>query len=182
MITVGLRPGVSDEKFRARFLAASKAAGFKFDALHWRDHEMSAFIRGGNQIITVFRNLFMIVVVTVAAMSIANTMMKSVSERTQEIATFRSLGFYRRDIQKMFALEGLFLSTISCGVGLVAVTLISVLLPLFGIKFRAGILSSPIALKIIPHPLAWILTASVIFTLAVFTAWTSSRRASEKIV
>lgn len=182
MVTVKLKHPSDARDFKKRLEAAAAAKGLKFDALNWKEHSMSEFIRGGLTILHMFRNLFMLVVITIAVMSIANTMMKAVAERTREIGTLRSLGFLRKDLAILFALEGLYLSSLACTIGLIASSLIAAAVTASGLKFQAGILSSPIALKIVPNPGAWLVSLIVIFGLATGTAYLSARRAARMIV
>ena len=62
--------------------------------------------------------IFGTIVIGICVMSVANTMMKSVTERVREIGTLRSLGFLRAHIVYMFALEGMFISVLACAIGL----------------------------------------------------------------
>jgi putative ABC transport system permease protein len=134
------------------------------------------------ELLHVFRNLFMLIVVTIGVMSVANTMMKSVNERVREIGTLRSLGFLRRDLTLLFACEGGFLSLLACGVGLGLTFLIGTAISLSGIKFRAGVLSVPIQLAVAPAPGAWIISGAVLSLLATGTAWFCARRASRMVI
>jgi putative ABC transport system permease protein len=143
---------------------------------------MAAYVSSGLQILHVFRNLFMSIVVLIGVMSVANTMMKAVNERIREIGTLRSLGFLRRHLVYMFALEGAFLSLIACVVGLAMTLVLTFTIDHLGLTYRAGILSVPINLKVRYSVGAWIISAAVLSVLATGTAWFSSRRASRMVV
>src|SRR5262249_51118240 len=144
MVSVQLKGDDEVDGFIKRLTAAADAKGLKFDVMPWQEHNIAAYLKGGMQILHVFRNLFMAIVVTIGVMSVANTMMKSVNERIREIGTLRSLGFYRRHLVYMFALEGMFLSLLACALGLAGTLVATVLIAQLGITYKAGFLSVPI--------------------------------------
>ncbi len=164
--------------FEKRFEAAAKKAGFTFDLVPWYRHPLALNAEGGIQILGVFRNLFMIVVAAIGAMAIANSMMKSVSERTREIATLRSLGFHRRDIISLFAFEGLFTCLLACVAGLASTLVFAWLIGALGVTFDAGFLSLPVHLHVSESPITWLVSASLLSFLAMGTSFICVRRAS----
>jgi len=182
MVTVQLKDTSRTSAFIDRLQHAAHAAGLNLDVVPWDHHPISAYIQGGMQILRVFRNLFMTIVVIICVMSVANTMMKAVNERIREIGTLRSLGFLRRHLVYMFALEGMFLSAVACALGLVLTLIISALVAQLGLTFRAGVLSTPIWLKIQAAPVAWIASATALSLLATGTSWFCSRRASRMVI
>ena len=56
----------------------------------------------------------------VAAVSIFNVMMMSVTERIKEIGILRSIGTRRSEIRKMFLYESMLLGVVGAGIGAVA--------------------------------------------------------------
>jgi putative ABC transport system permease protein len=182
MVTVQLNHPDRRAAFMARLKQAIAAKGYKLQVDRWEDHPMTSYVMGGLQILHVFRNLFMTIVVLIGVMSVANTMMKSVNERIREIGTLRSIGFLRRHLVWMFSVEGAFLSLVACGVGLVATIVITFAIDHMGITYKAGILSLPINLKVRYSVTAWIVSATVLAVLATSTAWFCSRRASRMVV
>jgi putative ABC transport system permease protein len=118
--------------------------GLDLEATKWIDHPVAAVSKGGLEVMGVFRGLFLAVVAMIAAMSVANSMMKSVNERIREIGTMRSFGFRRLDIILLFSFEGLFLGLASCVGGILVTVILGYLLSHSGISFKAGVLSTPI--------------------------------------
>ena len=168
--------------FIERVKQQSKNKGLDLDIMRWQDHQVGAFMRGSMEILNSFRNLFMVIVVTICVLSVSNTMMKSVTERIREIGSLRSFGFLRRDIAVMFTLEGLFLSLLSC-VGGVGLTLIlSLAVNYSGITYKAGLLSAPIYLTIGVNPTAWLVNTIWLTALAAGTAWICARKAARMVV
>lgn len=182
MVAVKLKDDNATDAFVKRMKAAAKGEGVDLDIMPWMQHQMAAYVSGGMQIVNVFRNLFMVIVVTIGVMSVANTMMKSVNERIREIGTLRSLGFLRRHLVKMFAMEGAFLSLLACGVGLVMTLVMTFVIARLGLTYRAGILSIPIALHVQLVPMAWLVSAITLSLLATGTAWFCSRRAAQMVI
>jgi putative ABC transport system permease protein len=120
----------------------------------------------------------MVVVAAIGAMAIANSMMKSVSERTREIATLRSIGFHKRDIISLFAFEGLFTCLLACLAGMGLTLIVGGAVGALGITFDAGFLSLPIPLAVAESPGTWLLSASLLSLLAMGTSYVCVRRAS----
>jgi putative ABC transport system permease protein len=181
-IAVQLKDGADPKDFVNRLQAAATAAGLSLDVMPWEEHSIAAYVKGGIQILHVFRNLFMAIVVTIGVMSVANTMMKSVNERVREIGTLRSLGFLRRHLVFMFSLEGMFLSFLACAIGLALTLIASAAIAHMGFSYRAGILSVPILLRVKYVPAAWAVSAVILSLLATGTSWFCSRRASRMVI
>ncbi len=168
--------------FIKRFEAYKIDHKLDLDIVPWQDHKLAAYVKGGMQLLSVFRNLFMAIVVTIGVMSVFNTMMKAVNERTREIGTLRSLGFLRSELMFVFACEGFFLSLLACVVGFVATIVLSFLIGKLGFTYRAGVLSVPIMLRVKYAPVAWGVSALVLSALATVTAWFCARKASRMVI
>jgi putative ABC transport system permease protein len=182
LVAVTLKSSKDVPAFLTRFNQQASAAGFKFDAMRWQEHNLGAILRGNNQILGVFRGLFLTIVLVIAVMSVANTMMKSVNERVREIGTLRSLGFYRKDINTLFALEGLFLGFCSCFIGVIVTIIASIVISRLGITFKAGLLSEPVFLQVKIVPLNYLLNSLWLIALAAVTAWYCAKRAANMII
>lgn len=182
MIAVHLKSDDQGPAFIERFKTYVRDQKLDVDIIHWQDHKLAAYVKGGMQLLSVFRNLFMAIVVTIGVMSVFNTMMKSVNERTREIGTLRSLGFLRRELMFVFACEGFFLSLLACVVGFIATLVLSYLIGKLGFTYRAGVLSVPIMLRVKYAPVAWAVSALALSTLATVTAWFCARKASRMVI
>jgi putative ABC transport system permease protein len=182
MVSVQLKDPRETDAFVERINKAAAAAQIDLEITPWDEHALAAYVQGGMEILTVFRNLFMTIVVTIGVMSVANTMMKAVNERIREIGTLRSLGFRRRHLVAMFSCEGLFLSAIACVLGLVGTLFASRVVGHLGLTYRAGILSVPITLKVKDAPESWLVSAVVLTVLATGTAWFCARKAARMVV
>lgn len=183
LMSVKLKAGSDPASFVHRLQAALDAAGFKdVEVIPWRQHTIGVYFESAEQILRVFRNLFMVIIVIIGVLSVANTMRKSVNERIREIGTLRSIGFFRRHLVSMFSLEALFLSVIACGVGLVLTMVISESVSHMGFTYRAGITAVPVLLKVLYAPRAWVVSGLALTILATITGWYCSLKASNMVI
>ena len=181
-ISVRLKKNSHIPEFVQRVKKQLLAKGLDLDVIPWKEHQVGAFMRGSMDITNTFRNLFMVIVVTICVLSVSNTMMKAVTERTREIGSLRSFGFHRQDITRMFTFEGVFLALLSCIAGISLTILGSVLINFSGITYKAGLLSAPIFLTVALNPTVWIVNTIWLTTLAAGTAWICSRKASRMVI
>jgi putative ABC transport system permease protein len=165
--------------FGRELSAAARAEGLSIAAMPWIEHSSSEESRRGMKVLGVYRVLVASVVVLIAAMSVLTTMAKSVSERTREIGTLRSLGFLRRHVVSLFALEAALLAAAGTAVGAALGLAISFLVNGAGVMYDAGLMSMPIALKIGLRPGTYLAAALFLSILAAVAAVLPARRAAQ---
>ncbi|MBI2519907.1 MAG: ABC transporter permease [Bdellovibrio sp.] len=168
--------------FIREFQAEAKKQNKHFDAVRWLDHSVAATARGGMEILSTFRNLFLSVVAVIAAMSVANTMMKSINERIREIGTLRSIGFRRSDIILMFSSEGFFIGVFSCIAGLILTVLLGLIISHAGLTFKAGILSAALPVRISLDFSTWFSSMIVLCLITLGVSWLVSRKAARTVI
>lgn len=181
-ISVRLKNKSNIPAFVQRVKSRLRDKGLDLDVIPWKEHQVGAFMRGSMDITNTFRNLFMVIVVTICVLSISNTMMKAVTERTREIGSLRSFGFLQREIATMFAFEGSFLALLSCIFGVLVTIVASIAINFSGITYKAGLLSAPIFLTVALNPIVWLLNTLWLTTLAAGTAWLCSRKAAKMVI
>ncbi len=143
-------------RFSGELNAAARQAGLDITATPWRQHMYGELYRRGMAVLGTYRVLVILVVVTIAGMSVFTSMLKAVNERVREIGALRSMGFRRRQVVRLFTLEGALLSAVSSlaglGVGVLCVQAIN----RAGLTYNAGLASQPIPLTIglLPSTLA----------------------------
>lgn len=107
---------------KAALASSLKNAGFATEMKEWS--ELATFY---HQVVALYNGIFGflgIVVFAIVILSVANTIMMSIFERTREIGTLMAIGTTRRRVWKMFLYEGLFIGVlgaifgIACGYGL----------------------------------------------------------------
>jgi len=177
--TVALSGDVAaTERFASVLSAEARAKGLKIVAIPWRVHPFAELYRRGRDVLGAFRVLVLFVVVVIAGMSVFTTLLKSVNERVREIGTLRSLGFRRRQLVRLFTLEGALLATLSSVVGLVVAALAVTGVNAAGVSYSAGVASQPIPLTVSLSAGVIVGATLLLAGVAVFAAFFPARRAA----
>ncbi|MBF0441366.1 MAG: ABC transporter permease [Oligoflexales bacterium] len=182
MVTVLLKSEDQIPSFIRRASEAAVSRGLKLDIARSSTHRLASYMIGAMKFLTLFRGVFMVILLTIGVMSVVNTMAKAVNERIREIGILRSLGFFRRHLIFMFSLEGSFLSLIACAFGLVATITLCEFIKYVGFKYDAGIMAHPVILNIAYAPWAWAFSVILFSILATGSAWFCSRKACYMVV
>lgn len=176
--TVLLRDSSKAERFARELSDAAADRGLAINAMPWQASYFGIIYHQGMNFFAVFRGLMTVVVVAIAGGAIFSTMARAVNERTREIGTLRSLGFVRRQITGLFALEAALLSAGACAVGLLLTLAVTVLVEGAGITYTTGTMASPIPLGVAIDPLGYLRVAAFLVAMSVFAAWFPARRAA----
>lgn len=181
LVSVRLAPGASADAWAKRFNGAVSPARKDVIAVPWDEHRFAELHRRGRQILQIYRSFVVVVVSAIAGMSVLMTMMKTVSERTREVGTLRSLGFRRRHIIGLFALEAGFLAVFAASLGAAASLALTFAVNAAQITYKAGVLSDSIPLIVAVSPTAYVFAASFLCGVAMLAAlapaWHASRLA-----
>ncbi len=156
----------------------SKGLGFRMT--RWMDHIVGDMYVRTMSLLSVFRNFVMTIIIAIASLSIFNTLMKIVKERTREIGTLQSLGFISRQIIWIFVIEALYLSVMGGAIGSIIAVVGTLIVNLLGIVYKAGILVEPVPLKILINPDLYMLSFILLSMIASVTAWLVCRSAVKK--
>lgn len=178
MVSIALRPGVNPTNFARGLNDAAQKDGFGLSALRWQDHELGELYRRGRELLGVFRSFVVLVVVTIAATSVLMTMMKAVSERTREIGTLRSLGFFRRHVLSLFVMEAALLAAVASVAGALLTLFATVALRHSGITYNAGVMAEAVPLGISVLPGVYLFATAFLSLVAVAAAIVPARRAA----
>jgi putative ABC transport system permease protein len=178
MFVVALREPGHAERFARELVAAAAAKGIGISAMPWREHTSGLENRRGMQILGMFRALMGTVVVLIAGMTVLTTMAKAVSERTREIGTLRSLGFRRRQIVQLFALEAALLAAVASALGLVLTLVATAAANGSGVMYDGGLFAQAIPLAVAYRPVTWAAAAALLSIVAAAAAVIPSRRAA----
>ncbi len=176
--SVALRDPSAARAFARDLDAAARARGVDVHSTRYVDHFMSEEYRRGQALLFGFRNLVGALVVVIAAMTVLTTMAKAVAERTREIGTLRSLGFVRRQIVALFALEAGILAAIASAIGLAVAVAVTVLVNAAGVTYDAGVLKQPFLLHLDLVPATWVAAAGFLSAVAALAAVVPARRAA----
>ncbi|PVZ83889.1 ABC transporter permease [Serratia sp. S1B] len=146
-------------------------------------HDFSQLQPLYNQILNMFDKIFhflLLLILCIALFTISNTMGMAVLERTTEIGTLRAVGLKRRDIQRLFLNEGIFLGIIGCLAGIIFSLFLAYLINRSGLTWHPPGVISPIPIKIRIWG-EWTMLLSVLAILiaaAVLSSWLPARRAA----
>jgi len=116
-INLLLQEGLDIEKTRQQLEAQLRAAGLDVEVRRW-EQLIPSYFKVKDMFDIIFGFIF-IIVFTIAAMSIVNTINMAVMERTREIGTLRALGANRSSIGQLFSIEGALLGLTGILAGLI---------------------------------------------------------------
>jgi ABC-type transport system, involved in lipoprotein release, permease component len=102
------------ERFRTRFPAAEN----KLEFVPW--YQQADFYNKTVALFSQQMNVLRLIIGCIIALSISNMLVMNVLERTGEIGTLLALGFKRKKILYLFAIEGLVLGLAGASLGLVS--------------------------------------------------------------
>ncbi len=141
-------PGLA-QKFIAKIQSEADTLKLPLYFQTWQVHPFygDAYIRSMD-LLALFRNFVVIIVLTIATLSVLNTLVKVVNERTREIGTLRSLGYQRLQISLIFVFEAAGLALLGNIAGVIASALISLLINHSGLVYKAGMFVEPAPLTV----------------------------------
>jgi putative ABC transport system permease protein len=151
-------------------------SGSSLIAVKWQDHRLGDLYNKTMDLLSIFRNLMVSVILIISSLSVFNTFIRNISERQKEIGTLRSIGFNPRSIRLLFGLEAMILSITGCLMGLLTSTILEWSVNILGLTYKPGVFSSPVPFTI--YVSSYLLTQVTVFlvTLVIFTAMISLRR------
>ncbi len=169
------------------FIAAyNQEIGEKFPDLkmsRWQDHEIGDLFKKTMELLMIFKNFVIIVIVFISCLSIFSTFVKNVKERTREIGLLLSLGFYRSQVLKIFLLESALLSLFGISGGAIVGFIASAILNSSSIYYKAGLLSEPVVFQVAIDPSSILVSALGLIFVAVISCYLSvSTTIRQKIV
>jgi putative ABC transport system permease protein len=136
-----------------------------------------------NKTVVLFRKqvgVIETIIAIIILLSIANTLMMNVVERTGEIGTAMALGVTRATIMRLFVLEGMLLGVVGCALGLVVGSIAAYFISMIGIPMPPppGMARGYISEILLTSNL--LLSASLLTTVttllaSLYPAWRASR-------
>jgi putative ABC transport system permease protein len=141
----------------------------------WIDHPVGDLFRQTMSLLNIFKTFIVIVIMTISGLSVFNTMVKIVKERTREIGALRSLGYTGQQVGYIFTFESLYLSFLGVSIGIVFSVLFTLWMNRSGIVYRAGILSDPVLFQIAIDSATYLKSFILLSGLSVVTSWLVTR-------
>jgi len=177
---VKLKPSVGIAPWIDTVNAELKTSAPALRAVSWMDHPVGDLYRQSMSLLAIFGNFVSIVVAFISILSVMNTMVKMVSERTREIGTLLSLGFQRAQILNLFLQEAFFLGLAGVVLGAVGATLTAKIVNQLGITYKAGLLSEPVPFRILFSAPVYLLATVVLVAVTLLTCYVACRSAVHK--
>ena len=146
--SVLLKDEYNAKKFIAQFNQYVKDQKLNLHAVYWREHPLAELYNKTQSLLQIFQVFIVTVILTIAGLSVLNTVVKSVKERTREIGTLRSIGFTGRQVGYIFSIEAFYLSMMGVGIGAVVALVATFAVNHAKILYRAGLLSEPVLFRI----------------------------------
>lgn len=166
-----LREGSFVDTLIRKFNSEARQAGIPQRMMRWENHLVGEMYVRTLSLLSIFRNFVVTIIVAIAGLSIFNTMMKLVKERTREIGTLRSLGFLPRQILFIFVSEAVALSALGGLIGSLVAVMATLFMNNIGIFYKAGILVEPVAFRIMISPSLYLFSFVALSVLAALTTW-----------
>ena len=178
--TLRLADGVESDVFIRDFIQYAKEQGLDVDAKLWTNHPIGDMYNRTMELLTIFRNFIVIVILFIAGLSIFNTMIKIVRERTREIGTLRSLGFSQGIVTAIFMYESFFLGCFGILGGMIISLVSGTLINLLGITYKAGVLTQPVLFRIQSGVTLYCISGIVLLILTLLTSYIATRQTTKK--
>lgn len=179
LYALALRDPSRAAAFAGELTGAARARGLDVRGVLWADHHSAVENRRASEMLRAYRVLVGVVVVLIAGLSVLTTMAKAVSERTREIGTLRSLGFLRRHVVALFAMEAALLAAIASAIGLAATLAATAALNASGITYDAGVAAQPLPLRVALMPGTWAAAGLFLAAVGALAAVVPARRAAK---
>lgn len=177
---IALKPGASEEAFISRFRANATTAGVTVDIRPWPQHPSGEYYVKSMDFLYIFRNFIVIVIIVIALLSVLNTLIRIIQERTREIGTMRSIGFKAYQVKVIFIWETFFLSLLGTGVGWILSVVVAKLINSLGILYKVGVLSEAVPFKLWPTWQLSLQSAVILIVISVLASLFPTGRATQK--
>jgi putative ABC transport system permease protein len=142
----------------------------------WQDHRLGDLYNRTMDLLTIFRNFVVSVILIICSMSVFNTILRNISERSREIGTLRSMGLEPLHIKLLFAFEAMLISGLACILGVILSEGLEFIINLIGLTYKPGVFSSPVPFTIYVAPSLLLQTAIFLSVLVLLTTLLSVRK------
>lgn len=168
------------ETLMPKITQAVAQTGIEVQAKTW--NELSLYY---GQVKTVFDMMYLfisVVVVLVVFAGVINTMSMSISERTREIGTLRSLGMRQYDLKTLFVYEGVVIVFIGCLIGVALTYVFGGIINMSDIRYTPPDASTDVELILTLIPENLFGTVFTLTVLAALAAWLPAKKAANKSI
>lgn len=145
-------------------------------------HPFGDLYRKSISLLNVIRNFLTSIIVLIGSLSVFNTLVKTVRERTREIGMLRSLGFQPNQIRNLFITETLLLGSIGCLIGALLSLGLSIILNSLGLTYPSGQFSFEAPFYIQIQPSSYIKGFLLMSLVSLIACWLAVNRSSKEDV
>lgn len=165
---------------KSALVAKLNSAGYKAEARGW-DEQSPAYKKVTAMFGAIFRVLTIIITVIVL-LTLLNTMQMAVTERTKEIGTMRAIGMLKRNVVRIFCMEGIMMAIFGCLLAIPVLFLVSGILKLSHASFVPPVASMtvPLVLKLDPQRIVFVFVLFCVVSLV--SSFIVSRKVSSRKV
>ncbi len=117
--SIWLKDDSQTKQVAARLTSKLEQAGVPVEVVVWDEERLSPYYTGTMQFLHSLVSFIGIVLATVISFSVLNSTTMTVVERLQEIGMYRSIGFRRGQVSRMFVNESFWLALASLVIGAV---------------------------------------------------------------
>ena len=146
--TVELKDDTQVDRLMEDLRREARAIGLALRVIRWQDHKEGDIYVRTMELLSIFRNFVVSIMLAISGLSVFNTFLKIVNERTREIGTLRSLGYQKSDVSFLFLTEAGLLAVFGVIVGAALSTLSTWAINSAAILYKAGMLSEPVPFRI----------------------------------
>lgn len=153
-----------------------KSQNLPIKALLWQNHRLGDLYNRTMDLLTLFRNFVVSVILVISSLGVFNTLLRNISERSREIGTLRSIGFTPMQVRGIFGIEASLLASFGCFFGIVLSITLENTINFLELTYKPGIFSTPVPFNIDVNSLILFKTAFFLISLVIFTALISLKR------
>jgi putative ABC transport system permease protein len=168
------------QEARTRLLALLNSQGMNVEIKTW--NELSLFYEKVAQLFGVLFRVVTTIVSIVLLLTILNTMLAIVAERTREIGTLRAMGMRRRAVRRLFTIEGAVLAAAGCVAALPLSGLGAWLVNSANVAFVPPISSTPVRVQVDLDPPKMLATFVVLLALGSIASYIAVRAATKRSI
>ena len=150
---------------------AFKKADLNYYAIRWEEHRVGEMYVRTMDLLSIFRNFVVSIILVIAVLAIFNTMLKLVKERTREIGTLRSIGFTPQLVLFLFITEAVILSFLGGFIGSLLALSSTFGVNALSIVYKAGVFVEPVPFRIMFSLSLYIWSFIFLSVLSGITTW-----------
>lgn len=180
--TVKLKNSDMIPGFVNQFNETFKNNNSKLTVTPWKQHAFGDVYRRVKDLLDVDRAFVISIIIFVGCMSVFNTLVKIIKERTFEIGMLRSLGFKPDFIKRLFILESVFLSWLGCIAGIFFSIVLSVFINKMEYSYPSGLFSFESPLRIQINVMTYLYGVLMMTGLSIVASYIAIRKPSQSVI